>query len=397
VLFTLALFTKVEAFSFMPVFVLAEMLFAPETRGLPLLRRPFRALPWLRLAPFIAATAMYLVVWKVVSPLSGSATRAATGMTPYSYLCTQFSAWWYYLAELVAPVSLIADEQDFPISRSLLDPRTLLAFTGWAVVVYLAIRAARRVPVVTFVVGSYFLFLGPHSSLVPLAEMVNGHRPYLATAGLFILFAAALYLALARLGRWPVAQLVALAALLAVPLTILTYERNKVWESDFTLWRDTAAKSPNSPRAQMNYGLALMRKGQYAEAEGCYRSSIRLAPYYALAYTNLGIVLAAQGKNADAAAQYDRAVELTPGDSTVFYWRGLFRARQADLPGAIQDFQSAVNLNPSAFKELAALSESLIRAGRAAEAQPLIRRGEALDPAGFDRERTSFRSYYLPK
>lgn len=408
-LFGLALFTKVEAVSFIAVFGLAEILFGNGVAEMPLYRRLFRPSMWMRLTPYIFLTLAYLVVWSTVSPLLTSTSRTNVGWTPYLYFCTQLKAWWYYIGHIVAPVRLVSDDQAFPISMNLEDPAAVLALVGWAIVIYLSVRLIRTAPAVPFLVGSFFFYLAPHSSIVPLAEMVNEHRPYLPCAGLFILLTAGLYLVLARLGPRPVLQLAAVAVVLAAPLAALTYQRNFVWRDDLSLWGDSATKSPTSSRAQMNYGLALMKRGRMAEAEDYFRNCIRLAPNYALTYTNLGIALqhdgeylarngnvaGAQSKIAEAAASHDRAVQLTPSDSTVYYWRGLFRLSQHDLNGAIEDFQTAVRLNDAAFRDRVALAECLLLAGRTQDAQPVIDRGRALDAAGFERERETFRKTFL--
>lgn len=417
----IAMFTKVEAVAFLPVLAAAEFLFAPGNAGVPLWRRPFTIPTTLRIAPFAVLTAVYYVfIWGRISNLFQNAHRAASGMPPSVYLLTEVRAWWYYIAEILAPVHLVADESAYPISggiataeqlrngeplysaqRALLDARVWLAVAGWLGVAAASLRAVRSFPLMPFVWAAFLLFLAPTSSVVPLAEMVNEHRPYLPAAGLFILGACGMFALLRTLSPRPMLAFAAAALLLAIPLLGLTRARNRVWTSDLTLWRDTAEKTPSSSRAQMNYGLALMSRSRYPEAEARFRQAVTLAPYWTLAHTNLAIVLAAEGNTAAATTEHDAAVRVqldangNPTDSTPYYWRGLFRARQGDLPHAIEDFQQAVSLNPSAFKELAALAESLIQVGRNAEAEPLIQRGNALDAPGFERERQSFRSFYL--
>ena len=51
-------------------------------------------------------------------------------------------------------------------------------------------------------------------------------------------------------------------ALLAIPLAILTEQRNRAYGSEEALWADTAAKRPDNTRAQLNYGVALLDQGK---------------------------------------------------------------------------------------------------------------------------------------
>ena len=405
-LYTLALFTKVEAISFLGVLYIAEVLLAPEgseafqsrqqrrrkavtakdseERSNSFLRQllPTRA-GWRRLLPFGVITVIYFAIrLKVIPPGVNDAWGVYT-IDRTTYFLTQFRAWWYYIGELLAPVQMVADYGAYPTSNSLFDPRVLYALAGWAIVGALLLYAARRAPAVAFLGLAYFIYLSPTSSFLPLSEMVNEHRPYLPTAGLFLLGMLGLFLLARRLAQRPRLLFAVVVLLLALPLVALTHARNKVWKDDLTIWGDTVQKNPESPRAQMNYGLALMARANYVEAEQRFRETVRLAPFWDRAHINLGIVLAAQGKTKEAQPQYDEAVRLAPDSPDGYYWRGLFRSKQGDLAGAIADLQKAVALAHAPLKELQALADNLIRAGRTQEAREAIERGSALDAEAF--------------
>jgi Flp pilus assembly protein TadD len=186
-----------------------------------------------------------------------------------------------------------------------------------------------------------------------------------------------------------------LLALLSIPLIALTRERNEVWRDELSLWGDTAAKSPESGRAQMNLGLALMKRGKYDEAESRFRRCLSITPYYHYAHTNLAIVLATKGDKIGAAAAHEAAVSCAGSEGGPYYWRARFRAKEGNLPGAIEDLNVAVQTNPAAFREAAAFVECLIRVGRAAETPALIAKYSAADPQGFELQRSEFRTSIL--
>lgn len=412
-LFTLALFTKVEAAAFFGVLILAELLLAPSLRNRPLHRRIPGPAALLRLALFLLATAAYLYIWKAVSPLDGNTQRAAFGITRGAYLLTEVRAWWYYIAQALAPVRLVADESAYPVSggiatalqreageplystaRALADPRAFFAITAWLGVALLCLRALRPAPVIPFLVGAYLILLSPHSSIIPLSEYVNEHRPYLPISGLFLLASAGLLLAVRALSPSPRTTFILALLLLSIPLVALTRDRNAVWRDDLSLWSDTAAKTPESPRAQLNYGLALYNRARYDEAEARYRRALALAPNYHYAHTDLGILLAVKGDTAAAAASHDAAVAAAPAESGPYLWRGRFRAKQGDIAGAAADFQAAAERNPSPYTEVACLVECLERLGRGPDAQSWLDRFPAPDPAGFQRDREAVRSLF---
>lgn len=394
-LFALGLLTKIEALSLLPVLWLADLLLDPAKQQRTLVARVLDPALWRRIAPFVAVALVLGVVWWSRTGLDQSATRAGAAMTPATYFLTQLRAWWYYVGLLAAPLELVADDPSYPLSRSVLEPRVLLALAGWIAVVAVALAAARKAPAVTFLVLAFFLYLAPHSSVVPLAEPVNEHRPYLALTGVLLLAAVALAALCWRLVARPRLLLAPVVVVLLVPLVSLTRARNLDWRDAEALWGDTVQKAPESPRAQMNYGLALMRRGRYAEAEARFRESARLAPAYALASTNLGIVLAAQGKDDEARNAFDAAVRIAPASDAPYYWRGRFHAKRGERDAAIADFAQAARTSAAPFREWVALAELLEQAGRADEAAAYAARASAVDAAGVARERAEFRATVL--
>ena len=51
--------------------------------------------------------------------------------------------------------------------------------------------------------------------------------------------------------------------LLAGTYTVGTFNRNDVWKDSFHLWSDTARKSPDSPEAHRDLGLAYHREARW--------------------------------------------------------------------------------------------------------------------------------------
>jgi hypothetical protein len=108
---------------------------------------------------------------------------------PWHYLLTQFQVVWRYVFLLVAPVS----QSIFHSVRLVTSPFDVMAAmgaTGLLLVVVLAVRVRRHLPLVTFGAAWFLLLLVPSSSVIPLQELMSEHRAYLASAGFFIAVAA---------------------------------------------------------------------------------------------------------------------------------------------------------------------------------------------------------------
>lgn len=91
-----------------------------------------------------------------------------------------------------------------------------------------------------------------------------------------------------------------------------TYQRNKVWRTEETLWKDVIEKNPRSGRGLMNYGLALMQRGDYVGAMRYYERAMAFVPNYPFLHTNIGICLASTGRFPEAIMHFRRSEELDP-------------------------------------------------------------------------------------
>lgn len=243
----LAVLTKIEGVSALGAIVVAEFLLNPELRDRPLWRRPLAGRSWLRLLPFVLAGAGLVGIWKSRTGIL-NITRSGADVTPLDYLVTQFRAWWYYVGKIFLPTHLIADYQTYPRSKwvdviALRDTRPIIALVWWLIVGSGALVIARRAPAITFCILCFFIFLAPHSSIVPLAEPVNEHRPYLPSIVVLLLVCTGIGAALAKWAIRPRTLLAGLAIILTVPLFGLTRQRNRVWHDMLSLWGDTVAST----------------------------------------------------------------------------------------------------------------------------------------------------------
>jgi len=138
-----------------------------------------------------------------------------------------------------------------------------------AIAVYVLVRLARREPAAAFFGLWGLIALCPESTLIPIADIAVEYRLYLPSAG--FIACAVIVLGEAIRSRRAAA---ALAVIVMLSMSGLTWSRNRVWADDLSLWGDTVSKSPASARARLNYGAALMDAGRYAEAVAEFRDAL---------------------------------------------------------------------------------------------------------------------------
>jgi tetratricopeptide (TPR) repeat protein len=126
-----------------------------------------------------------------------------------------------------------------------------------------------------------------------------------------------------------------------------TFQRNKVWKTEETLWHDVVLKSPRNGRGLMNYGNTLMAKGDYAGALDYYHRALQLTPQYSVLLINLAIAEDATKQSAAAEQHFKEALRFAPTspDSYTYYARYLLSNSRADEARAF--LQSALELSPT--------------------------------------------------
>jgi len=97
-----------------------------------------------------------------------------------------------------------------------------------------------------------------------------------------------------RLLKHPWLRVGSLCAM-ALMYAVWTYERNGVWASPVTLWRDSVAKSPYKARPHWNLAAALQRQGPTEEEAQQYRAIINY---------HLGDVWGRQDKGGEVTAHF---------------------------------------------------------------------------------------------
>ena len=173
------------------------------------------------------------------------------------------------------------------------------------------------------------------TSVLPLAEVMNDHRTFLSYIGLVIAMAGAVSLLVNRDLRYSLWGRVAAAVTVGFFLCgngYATFQRNKVWNTEETLWRGVTIKSPRNPRGLMNYGSRLMTKGGFNGALGYFHRAFALAPQYSVLLINLAIAEDAMKQDAAAQQHFKDALRLAPTspDSYTYYARYLLSHSRAE-------------------------------------------------------------------
>jgi protein O-mannosyl-transferase len=183
-------------------------------------------------------------------------------------------------------------DHDLPVLHSLFEwplPLDLLLLFG---VAGAALLAVRRLPLLAFGIGWFFVQLLP-TSVIPRNDLLSERNLYLASMGILL----AIVVLSSRLSQWlttvlPQPRVVrfgtnGIALALVLLLCFFTYQRNILYRDEISLWSDTVRKSPNKARPHNNLGHAYAMRDDWERAIEEFRTAAQLDPDYALAQKNL--------------------------------------------------------------------------------------------------------------
>ncbi len=265
-------------------------------------------------------------------------------ITAWEYFLTQFSVMLTYIRLFIVPVNQNLD-YDYPVSHNLFEWQTLIGLVSLAGIVLLGIYLFRRYRLIAFGIFWFFLTLSVESSIIPISQnVIFEHRTYLPSLGFFLVLTGILFHFL--YGRYKQVALV-IMALMVLTGTVLTYERNKVWKSLYTLAYDDIKKSPNKARTLCDFGTALLEAGNVSEALTYYDKAILISPHYYLAYYNRGKVKTELGDYKKAIGDFDSAIKINPGYARAYNNRGGAYVNLGNSKQAIGDFNKAIEIDPT--------------------------------------------------
>ena len=343
-----ALLSKPPAAVF-PVLLIAYLYFFEfkSKAAWPRLRTAFIAA-----VPSIALTAVLLALQSAMTPKS----FAPTILSAADYRLTQPYVWLRYFAALFLPLHLNVDTDLALISTlNLQAVAGLLFFAALGVAIWISARRRALYPIAFGLI--WFVVTQLPTSLYPLSEPENDHRMFFSFVGLIL----AVVWACAHIYERFVpetrhAQL--RPALIVVAVLILSgyaygvCQRNAVWRSEESLWRDDVIKSPHNGRGLMIYGLTQMNKGIYPVALDYFNRALLYTPNYPTLEINLGVVngaMADQGdtsRSAEAEGHFLRAISLAPTDDEAHAFYARWLAAHHRVAEAIAQCQIAIALNP---------------------------------------------------
>ena len=334
-----AMFTKEIAITLPLMVLLYEISFFEKKRGLNWSSCRTLVVTRKQLFPFLATlfiipSTMLLSKSVLVQTIQGVVKE---GISPLHYLLTQFGVMVTYIRLVFLPFNQNID-YDYPIAKSIFEFHTLGSLLFLMGILFYAKHLWAKHRLVSFSIFWFFLTLLPESSFLPLQDVIFEHRLYLPLVGYSILLVSGMFTILESNNS---KTMVKILMVIIAGYSFLTYQRNKVWRDDLTLWNDTVQKSPHKARTYGNRGLLYLQQGSYAQAMSDLTQAITLNPDYSEAYNNRGLIYLQQGNFTQAVSDFTRAIALNANNavaysnrSSAYYYLKEYEEASADVKRA---------------------------------------------------------------
>lgn len=292
--------TKEIAFTFPVSLLIYEFIFFRST-----LRQRIRHLIVPVIVPLVLSGMMFFQILSS-GGLKGLSefTKVQTNISRIDYLLTQFRVLITYIRLLIFPVNQSID-YDYPIFTSFnwqvaLSAMTLGIILGTGLWLWIRSRKESFTPemfylrLIAFGIFWFFITISIESSILPIVDVIFEHRLYLPSFGALSSIAASIMLGASKIKFLSTnrTNLICLFLPIIFILAFGTYQRNKVWANDLTLWQDAYSKAPNKARVANNYAAALILRGKGETALPLLISSIEREPGYFASWNNLPRVYA---------------------------------------------------------------------------------------------------------
>lgn len=274
------------------------------------------------------------------------------GTSTLNYLITQPWVLFRYFFTFFIPTNLSADT-DWVAFSNLFDERIFAGLAFIVAMMVIAFKTSKKAETkpIAFGIIWFFISLIPTSSFLPLAEVTNDHRMFFPFVGLSLSVAWSIGILIinrqSTINTKPIYKygVLLLGVIVLSAFITGTRQRNEVWHSEESLWKDVTIKSPQNGRGLMNYGLTQMAIGKYDIALDYFTRALIYTPYYSTLYINLAIVNNELNKPEVAENYYKKAIEYGSKYPRSYHFYAEFLFKKGRLQEALSNAKMAFSLS----------------------------------------------------
>jgi protein O-mannosyl-transferase len=252
----------------------------------------------------------------------------------------------FYIIQFFLPLNLSILHYYPELNKGLLPVEYYLSFFFILIVIWIIYKFGKRRKFIIF--GSLFFFITilPVIQLVPVGmAMMSERYTYIPYTGLLLI----IFMVFSEPGMLnklirPVSFI--LIAGFSVYFSVLTWNRIKVWENDFTLWNEFVSENPDYFYGYYGLGGVYDKQKNYTEEIDCFSRCISLNPLFYRAWADRGMAKDYNNDMEGAIKDYLKTIELDPNNDGAYNNLAVDNYKMKKYDVALSYYNKSLAVNP---------------------------------------------------
>lgn len=232
----------------------------------------------------------------------------------FQYMLSQFTVIPKYIFLLFIPAGQNIDH-NIIVPSGFFEPGVIAGIFIISALIWSAFMLYKKGHILlSFSIAWFFAVISLRSSVLPISDLMSEHRLYPAMLGYGIFITVFFAFLNSKISNFTQNKNIipALLVLISLIYAAATFERNKVWKDELSLWKDSLSKSPEKFRPNYNTAEAYKKAGYASAALELYLKAYAINPNSYGVCNNIGNIYST-GKNYENAEKfYIKALELNP-------------------------------------------------------------------------------------
>lgn len=265
----------------------------------------------------------------------------------WNYFLTEINVLRTYLRMFILPFGL-SHSYDYPVAQGLGEWMTVYSIGLLGGLMTAAVYLFQRQRLISFAIVWFLITTSVEALHVCFVRggKIYDHWLYLPMVGFAICVPVVLCVAVREYKK-----MIPVLGCIVIIFSVLTFQRNQVWQTCAGMWEDVIKKSPNDILPYNNLAVMYSRRGDFAKAILYYNQALGLprvthSQMIAQIYTNLSAVYGRQGDFAREFATAQKALTLDPGNAQAYSNSGMALVGLGDVQSALSYLQQAAALAP---------------------------------------------------